>query len=1613
MSEQSVRHDRYETTILEEIIRALRGPVDTLLALVPAAVVVALVWVTGQLGERILASFAYAASQKFPTVSFADVWAQFSASDGSLPSRLKLLLVEGGGKALPAWTAAHFIPLVKGAFWFFALRLIARQTWTLHRDRGTGSFAFTLVLSVLAAATLLLGMMIDVRERDIDVVVLRELWAPIRRLLTLIRETAPVQIWAMLIALGWTAVTLVPGMVARGASSLAVRCVLNLACFALAFGLAFKGIVLAEASLTVPLVVIGVAGAAYILHRTKVPSVALREFKSLMLNPLGYVVAAGFAVLCALLFAAAVNELAPPDAAGVRHPLDEQSPLAIQPLTAFFSSRVLGFGFLILIPIITMRLVAEEKRSGTVEVLMTSPIREWHVILGKFFGAFGFYIVLWAIPLVHLVLLNQIGAHETTADIGKYSEGIDIRQAAGAYVGLMLIGAGFLSIGLFCSCLVNNQLAAAVLTLVAMLLFTFQGFVENLPSTGDWAWFGQAASYLDLRSHLEWSARGTPDSRTVFLFLSITGLFLFLAVRAFEAHRWSDVNLGRFGLVGKASTALLGAFVVAAAAYATVLFATGARWSFAGSAMPSWLVGVFGVSAILLIAGFVVPSKLGGLRALGPAAAIIGLGMWWLYDLRRLAPDVSQDFNYAPAVLQSVVAGLIVLILYLAIASRLGSGGLRNKLVFGSNVAIGSLAVLVVGIMLNYLAVRYHAYLDWSADESFTLHARSITSLAGLGPEERSAVADAADAVTRLNDDIKSPDAADDAALASRADRAAGLLTRIPAAADAREQIRKAVAALRKAEPDRDGARAALREADTVLTAMLPPRKADGSPDWDRAAAIPDGNFVKVIAFVGRYAPPKDRSEANDNRRRDVLERLFRRYTDSLNRPGDVKFEYEFVDPKSDRQRDAVGKYRSRHAIEGNRDVLILFNDRQYVITDDELFKLDLPMPRFADLVAGWTREFERGARSTKPPEATEDNRQRYLRPKELPPEFSEYTLREDDFELTAVADVENVVTNAVLRLVQRRLKILYFTQGHGERAVFVDDAPAKTASGPTLGADVKKDKSEDPAELDRRRITQARRALQKRNFQVRVLNAAVTKGGGEVPDDCSALVIADPTEDLLGAEVESIERYLARGGRLAILLDPRTARRPAPNPFAPPPEPKPDRPVPTNLLNLAAKHGVQFDDATVVLQQFDIQAAQRGQGGLRDLTEDVYLVSGTVRMPGRQNDQQARFYNDTLLGQKDAAHPAIKQWLDVCAKNPHPLFPGVTFRECRSMKQSVPPLAELEEAKDGKVKAKKPAWPQTEFTRVLWTGRNERSQAGIYNWTARKTGGGGPEDSPFGPAGQENLVVVAQTKPKGSTGKPWTVLAIGDADWMCDASIRDADEAVEEGGKMVFPSYLTHWHGGGEKLLIALMEHLCARADGGVEIPAKTPRPYRAVVERAREGELLVGFKPDVSAAEVEKIAEAVRKSDDALGNTVFDRWDIRRLYEFRPRRADTDLADLAAELRKLAGVSEARPVPAEGVVLAEFADGIGQDEIRSAAAAVNADFSGRIVRNQYRVRFAGAKLARKVRAELDKHADRIQDVQARRNDLLHWANIIQWGVLPVLLLSAGLWVRLARRQE
>lgn len=234
--------------------------------------------------------------------------------------------------------------------------------------------------------------------------------------------------------------------------------------------------------------------------------VARRELTSLLNAPVAYIAAVVYLLVTGIwLFF--LNHFFARDEASLRLYFD-----------------VVPVVFAVLLPALTMRSWAEERRSGTLELLFTLPFRDGELVLGKFLGVLFLLVILLLLSLPLPLSLAPLGA-------------FDPGQIAGQYLGTLLIGAAGIAAGLFISSLCESQAAAFVLGALILLALTLAGpaaVTVSLPS-----WLASALNAASFPSHFDSFKKGLLDSRDVLYFLAVTGLFLFLNVRGLARRRES------------------------------------------------------------------------------------------------------------------------------------------------------------------------------------------------------------------------------------------------------------------------------------------------------------------------------------------------------------------------------------------------------------------------------------------------------------------------------------------------------------------------------------------------------------------------------------------------------------------------------------------------------------------------------------------------------------------------------------------------------------------------------------------------------------------------------------------------------------------------------------------------------------------------------------------------------------------------------------------------------------------------------------------------------------------------------------------------------------------
>ncbi len=239
-------------------------------------------------------------------------------------------------------------------------------------------------------------------------------------------------------------------------------------------------------------------------------TIARREFRSYFDSPLAYVVFCLSFLALGLMFFLYRGGFWQADKAS---------------LQTMFEYAPFGLSILV-VPVVTMRLLAEERRSGTLEMLITLPVKDSDVILGKYFGALGLVVVLILATLLYPVAMFRFPWHLGPLDMGPVMSG---------YLGLILFGSAAVAIGLLVSALTESQAVAFFITFFILVALWLMGFVSDSLQGG----LGTVLSYLSFQKHFEGFARGLVDLRDVVYFLSVTVLALVIAFRALERRKWA------------------------------------------------------------------------------------------------------------------------------------------------------------------------------------------------------------------------------------------------------------------------------------------------------------------------------------------------------------------------------------------------------------------------------------------------------------------------------------------------------------------------------------------------------------------------------------------------------------------------------------------------------------------------------------------------------------------------------------------------------------------------------------------------------------------------------------------------------------------------------------------------------------------------------------------------------------------------------------------------------------------------------------------------------------------------------------------------------------------
>lgn len=240
-----------------------------------------------------------------------------------------------------------------------------------------------------------------------------------------------------------------------------------------------------------------------------------RELGAYFLSMRGYVIIAAATFLVGFSFVVLIEKLQL-----------EPTPMPVTEL--FYITQFFWLILLLAAPVITMRLFAQEKFSGTFETLMTAPVSDLEVVLAKFSAALVFYLAMW-LPLLGCLFVVR---HYTDA-----SAAFDTGAVLSTFLGIGLIGGVFLSMGCFASAMTRSQVTAAMVSLVlGASLFMLAVLADQNPARPTWQM--EVLSNFTLFKQMHQFARGMVDSRTVVLYASMTAFFLFLTLRVVESRRW-------------------------------------------------------------------------------------------------------------------------------------------------------------------------------------------------------------------------------------------------------------------------------------------------------------------------------------------------------------------------------------------------------------------------------------------------------------------------------------------------------------------------------------------------------------------------------------------------------------------------------------------------------------------------------------------------------------------------------------------------------------------------------------------------------------------------------------------------------------------------------------------------------------------------------------------------------------------------------------------------------------------------------------------------------------------------------------------------------------------
>lgn len=239
-----------------------------------------------------------------------------------------------------------------------------------------------------------------------------------------------------------------------------------------------------------------------------------KELRGFLLNPLGWIVIAFVVIMHGVSLSTAMKAFS-------------DTPMANSLVYVAMHTPVFWFYFLFIFPLLTMKLFADEQRSGTLETLLTAPVKTSQVVLSKYFAALTFYCLLWIPSYIQFQLYTW-----TTGLPPAWNHGAMI----GTYSILFLMGTLFVAIGCFASSLTSNSIVAAIVTLGLLVLHYFLGFVTTI--WGENFAGAQLFQYISAKQHMHYFCSGLLDSRVAVYYLTLTVLTLALTFHVLDFRRW-------------------------------------------------------------------------------------------------------------------------------------------------------------------------------------------------------------------------------------------------------------------------------------------------------------------------------------------------------------------------------------------------------------------------------------------------------------------------------------------------------------------------------------------------------------------------------------------------------------------------------------------------------------------------------------------------------------------------------------------------------------------------------------------------------------------------------------------------------------------------------------------------------------------------------------------------------------------------------------------------------------------------------------------------------------------------------------------------------------------